>query len=225
MAAKKSRIIMLLLLTMLVLTVIGACLWLFIASTVTQEPAAMNGNPKPVITSPKANPRPVVKTSPVTVGSTFAVNVPNGWSARVSTQQDFIAIQIGTPGTIDKLIYNETQSPAIDYSGIPSWNGLTEHFYIRAITKPSQTFNPQSHARVTQSAFVFDDGTPGTLYSVTKDQSEAQKWGGLLKDSEWYGRVFVYKTETTTIEAHLAYYPSTKIDTKMFEQVARSIKP
>lgn len=216
---------MLLLLTALTLTVAGACLWLFVASIATQEPAVANGSQMPIKTNPKANPHPTIKTSPVTVGSTFAVNVPNGWSARVSTQQDFIAIQVGTPGTIDKLTYNETQPPVIDYSGIPSWNGLTEHFYIRAITKSSQTFNPQPHARVAQSAFVFDDGTSGTLYSVTKDQSEAQKWGGLLKDSEWYGRVFVYKTETTTIEAHLAYYPSTKIDTKMFEQVARSIKP
>lgn len=160
----------------------------------------------------------------IAVPNGFAVKVTNGWRASVSSQTSFLGVQFARPGQIESLAYNASVQPVIDYDGIPSWSGLTEHFYIRRITNPSQAFNAADHAEVTSEAFTFEDGIVGTEYSVTKHAAEAQKYGGLLKDSEWYGRVFVYTKGDATIEAHLAYYPSTKINIDFYMNVARSIK-
>lgn len=160
----------------------------------------------------------------IAISSNFKVKVPNGWRASVSTQVSFLAVQFARPGEIKSLVYSKSVPPTIDYDGIPSWGGLTEHYYMRAITVGSQAFDPSSHAEITSEQFTFADSTVGTKYSVTKRATEAQKWGGLLKDSEWYGRVYVYEKADKRIEAHIAYYPSTQIDTAFFESVAASIK-
>lgn len=160
----------------------------------------------------------------VTISNGFMVSVPNNWRASVSTQVSFLGIQFARPGKLESLVYNAAIQPVIDYDGIPSWGGLTDHFYIRRITSPSQAFSPADHAEVTSQPFTFKDGVVGTKYSVTKHATEAQKYGGLLKDSEWYGRVFVYTKGDTTVEAHLAYYPSTKIEPGFYEKVASSIE-
>jgi len=161
----------------------------------------------------------------ISVGDTFHILVPGGWRASVSTQPSFLAVQFARPGQLESLVYSKDQPAAVDYNGIPAWNGLTEHFYVRAITASSQSFNPANHAEVTSEPFMFNDGTVGKKYLVTKHAAEAKKWGGLLKDDAWYGRVFVYSKGETTVEAHLAFYPSTKIDEKMFEKVAATITP
>ena len=160
----------------------------------------------------------------IAISSNFKVKVPNGWRASVSTQANFLAVQFARPGEIKSLVYNKSVPPTIDYNGIPSWGGLTEHYYMRSITAESQAFDPASHAEITSEQFTFADSTVGTKYFVTKRATEAQKWGGLLKDSEWYGRVYVYEKTGKRIEAHIAYYPSTQIDTAFFENVAASIK-
>lgn len=159
----------------------------------------------------------------VAVGSSFTVKVPNGWRASVSAQQSFLAIQFARPGKLESLVYDKNTPPAVDHNGIPSWDGLTEHFYIRGMTAPAQVFKPENHAEVISESFTFYDGTVGERHSVTKHSSEATKWGGLLKDNEWYGRVYVYKKDGKSVEAHLAYYPSTKIDPVFYEKVAKSI--
>ena len=183
------------------------------SSTGTQQPS-----PKTVAKTPQP-----LAGEEVNVADNFHILVPGGWRASVSTQPTFLAIQYARPGQINSLIYDAKQSANIDYSGIPTWSGLTEHFYVRAITSPSQAFNPASHAEVTSDSFTFADGTVGKKYSVTKHATEAQKWGGLLKDNEWYGRVYVYAKDGKTVEAHLAYYPSTAIDSAFFEKVAATI--
>ena len=158
------------------------------------------------------------------IADNFTVSVPNGWKASVSSNPSFLAVQFARPGEIESLTYQPATPPAVDYGGIPAWDGLTEHFYIRKITSGAQAFVPTNHREVVSEPFTFDDGTEGTKYSVTKRAAEAQSYGGLLKDTEWYGRVYVYKDGDTTIEAHLAYYPSTKITPAFFESVARSVQ-
>jgi len=218
---------MLAMVIVLVLIIIGASVWLIVATavrgnghTTKQQPSSSSSASSPAVT-----PVPEMRTTPVSVGGAFTVAIPNGWTARVSTSQTFMTIQVGTPNAIEALRYNENTPASIDYSGIPSWSGLTEHFYVRQITQQSQAFDPKAHANVTTETFAFKDGTTGTKYSVTKDAAEAKKWGGLLKDTGWHGRVYSYAKGGTIIEAHLAYYPSTKIDHATFETIARSIKP
>lgn len=157
------------------------------------------------------------------IGSFFSTNVPNGWRASISEQTSFLGVQFARPGQIESLKYDPAIPAMIDHNGIPSWSGLTEHFYIRAITAPSQAFKPADHAEVTSEPFTFKDGTTGQKYKVTKHAEEARRWGGLLKDTEWYGRVYVYQKNGKAVEAHLAFYPSTKIDEAFFEKVAGSI--
>ncbi len=181
----------------------------------------------PSQTSEQATPEAPVRAYVGTVTKitdNFSVSIPNGWQASVSSNPTFLAVQFARPGEIDSLAYQPGTPPAVDYSGIPTWNGLTEHFYMRKITSDSQAFTPANHREVASEPFTFDDGTVGTKYSVTKHVAEAQTYGGLLKDTEWYGRVYVYKNGDTTIEAHLAYYPSTKITPAFFESVAKSIQ-
>ena len=73
----------------------------------------------------------------------------------------------------------------------------------------------------------FGDGTStwtklNYINTVTAD--EATQWGGLLKDDRWFGKVYSYERDGKIVEAHLAHYPSTKIDIDFFAKVARSIK-
>lgn len=155
------------------------------------------------------------------VGEAFSVRVPNGWNASISLNPTFMAIMFASPGAIASLTYNET-IPASVGTGIAPWSGLTEHFFILAPTA-SAHFDPAEHEQVTETSFTFDDGTVGTKYTVIKGAEEAKKWNGLLKDTEWQGRVYVYETAAGRVEAHLAIYPSTSIDLAFFEDVARTI--
>ncbi len=161
----------------------------------------------------------------INVGNRFHILVPGGWRASVSQQATFLAVQYARPNQLHTLVYDKQKPATVDYDGIPAWGGLTEHFYVRAITVPSQAFNPADHAEVTAEQFTFNDGTQGKKYLVTKHAVEAQKWGGLLKDDKWYGRVFVYSKGDMLVEAHLAFYPSANIDEATFEKVAATITP
>lgn len=203
--------------------------WVYRGQTTAPEPTVQpstTASTKSKPTAPPAEePTDQLTGEKISVGDKFHILVPGGWRASVSTQPTFLAVQFARPGQIGSLVYDKAQPAAVDYNGIPAWNGLTEHFYVRAITAPSQAFNPASHAEVTSEPFTFSDGTVGKKYLVTKHTAEAQKWGGLLKDDEWYGRVFVYTRGETTVEAHLAFYPSTKIDEALFEKVAATIAP
>lgn len=190
----------------------------------TVQPSATVGSKSKTTAPPAEESADQLIGETISIGDKFHILVPGRWRASVSTQPTFLAVQFARPGQIGSLVYDKTQQAAVDYDGIPAWNGLTEHFYVRAITASAQTFNPADHAEVTSEAFTFNDGTVGKKYLVTKHATEAQKWGGLLKDDVWYGRVFVYSKGETTVEAHLAFYPSTKIDQKLFEKVAATIE-
>ncbi len=158
---------------------------------------------------------------PITVANTFTVKVPNGWTASTSEATTFTAIMFASPEHLQSLVYNESINPTVQ-SGIAPWSGLTEHFFILA-PKPSSQFNPADHQEVTSEPFTFDDGTMGTKYYVVKHATEAQKWGGLLRDTEWHGRTYVYKKDGVQVEAHLALYPSHTIDVAFYESVIKSI--
>lgn len=165
-----------------------------------------------------------IQGTPARTDEKFSILVPHGWSASVSTQPQFIALQYARPGKLESLVYDPQKSAVIDYNGIPAWSGLTEHFYVRYITDPSQAFDPSDHLEVSMDSFTFNDGTVGKLYSVTKHEAEARKWGGLLKDAVWNGRVFLYQKDGKTIEAHLAWYASTNIDDEFYKSVAKTIR-
>ena len=220
---RKIAAILFIAIATLTMGLIGAGLY-YRTSVAPQTPAASTK-----ITSPQPTPASATKTpeplagEKVSVTDNFQILVPGGWRASVSTQPTFLAIQYARPGQINSLVYDAKQPAHVDYDGIPAWNGLTEHFYVRAITSSPQAFNSAAHAEVTSDSFTFTDGTIGKKYSVTKHATEAQKWGGLLKDSEWRGRVYVYEKNDKTIEAHLAYYPSTAIDPAFFEKIAATI--
>jgi hypothetical protein len=171
----------------------------------------------------QVSPEPYTGQS-IAVSDAFTVTVPNGWRGSVAADPSFQAILFARPGQIESLVYAADKPPVIDYTGITPWGGLTEHFYVRAITTPSQAFNSGRHVEVTSRPFTFSDGTIGTKYTITKHSNEAKKWGGLLKDSQWNGRVYEYKKDGRTVEAHLAFYPSTLIDESFFETVAKSIR-
>lgn len=157
------------------------------------------------------------------VAGVYDIKVPNGWKASISTNRTFLALMFARPNQLESLLYNKEGTAEIDQNGIPAWGGLTEHFYVRSMTATSQNFQPSNHSEVITEQFTFQDGTIGTKYLVTKHASEAKKYGGLLKDNEWYGRVYVYEKDNSRIEAHLAFYPSTRIDEKFYEQVAKTI--
>lgn len=203
-----------------------------IATISALQTSAPRQNPKPQPPTPSVSatasaqptPSPTYAGKDVSIQDGFTVTVPGGWRASVSTNPSFLGMQFARPGQLESLAYNASAQAAIDYNGIPTWSGLTEHFYIRRITTASQAFVPSRHAQVTSEPFTFSDGTAGTLYKVTKNATEAKQWGGLLKDNEWYGRVFIYERDGKSVEAHLAFYPSTKIDTTFYEKVAKSIK-
>lgn len=219
------KTITLLLILALLFVIAGTYIWSYLsakpAHTPSKPPADKSASKQLPAKQKQADETYVGKA--VDVGGAFKILVPNGWRASVSTQPSFLAVMFARPSQITTLTYDKNTSPAVDYNGIPAWSGLTEHYFVRAITSPSQAFKPADHAEVTSESYTFQDGTSGTKYSVTKHAEEARKWGGLLKDSEWYGRVFVYQKQGKTIEAHLAYYPSTSIDVAFFEKVASTI--
>jgi hypothetical protein len=158
-----------------------------------------------------------------TVNDAFSVKVPNGWTASISPTANFSAIMFARPNQLVTLTYNPSVVPTINRSGIPAWSGLTEHFFVLAPTT-TNTFTPDDHLEKSSEPFSFDDGTQGTKYIVIKHAEEAKKWGGLLKDSEWQGRTYVYEREGKRIEAHLAVYPSSTIDFAFYEKVVRTIQ-
>lgn len=202
--------------------------WVYRGQTTTTEATVQPSATASVKSKPTAPPTEELTDQltgeKISVGDRFHILVPGGWRASVSTQSSFLAVQFARPGQLESLVYDKAQPATVDYNGIPAWNGLTEHFYVRTITAPSQAFNPANHAEVTSEPFTFNDGTVGKKYLVTKHAAEAQKWGGLLKDDVWYGRVFIYPKGETTVEAHLAFYPSTNIDQKLFEKVAATVE-
>lgn len=218
-------------LTVISIAIIGLVVFLVTRPSMRQPASSQNASSTKEPISPPKTSEPTTPEAPAKayigtvtkIADNFSVSVPNGWRASVSSNPTFLAVQFARPGEIESLTYQPATPPAVDYGGIPAWDGLTEHFYIRKITSASQSFTPSAHREVTAEPFIFDDGTAGTKYSVTKHAEEAKTYGGLLKDNEWYGRVYVYKDGDTTIEAHLAYYPSTKITPAFFESVAQSI--
>lgn len=158
------------------------------------------------------------------IGQGVTIKVPAGWAASVSKSQSFLGVMFARPNKLDTLVYDPSVTPAIDYDGIPSWGGLTEHFYVRVITASSQTFRPTSHREVTSEPFTFADSTVGEKYLIIKHAEEAAAFGGLKKDNEWQGRVYTYKKGDVSVEAHIALYPSTKVDLELYEDVVRSIE-
>ena len=223
---KNRKILIIITIVLALLAIIAAVIISFIPKPPTKQADTMPQVTTPVSSEPAPTPSPAEDYigQEIAVGNEFKVKVPNGWRASVSTQPSFLAIQFARPGQLELLAYNKAATPEVDYDGIPPWGGLTEHFYIRSITSASQAFKPADHAEVTQEQFTFADGTIGTKYSVIKHAAEAERFGGLLKGSEWYGRVFVYEKGNKRIEAHLAYYPSTKIDAAFYAAVSRTLK-
>lgn len=158
----------------------------------------------------------------VTVANQFSIKVPDGWQASISEVSGFKAIMFARPEQLSSLVYEANKPANISRDGIASWSGLTEHFFVLAADTP-QKFNPAEHQEITSEAFTFDDATVGLKYTVIKHANEATRWGGLLRDSEWQGRTYIYTKDGKQIEAHLALYPSAKLDIAFFESVARSI--
>ena len=158
---------------------------------------------------------------PITVANTFTVKIPNGWTASTSEATTFTAIMFASPEHLQSLVYSESINPTVR-SGIAPWSGLTEHFFILA-PKPSSQFNAADHQEVTSEPFTFDDGVVGQKYLVIKHAEEAKRWGGLLRDTEWQGRTYIYEHNGIRVEAHIAVYPSSKLDIPFFESVVRTI--
>ena len=165
---------------------------------------------------------PTYQGQQTTVAGIFSIKVPDGWQASISESANFTAIMFARPEQLSTLTYTPG-TPATITSVIAAWNGLTEHFFVRTPRTSSQSFNPSDHQEITSEPFTFDDGTTGTKYYVVKHAAEAQKWGGLLRDTEWQGRTYLYKKGDTQVEAHLALYPSSNVDIVFYESVIKSI--
>lgn len=221
--ARIKRIILIVLLTdAIIVGGVAAFIWL---GNVNQRispaiPPAENPTSQPTPQTPVVEES--YKGKQVSVADAFSVSMPNGWTASTSDSVSFLAIMFASPNTIDDLVYKAGAKTTVS-TGIASWNGLTEHFYIRSVDS-SQQFDSRQHQQVSSSAFTFDDDTEGKRYLVIKDANEAAQWGGLQKDSEWQGRTYIYEKNGKRIEAHLAVYPSTDIDIEFFEEVVRSIE-
>jgi len=157
------------------------------------------------------------------ISRSFSIKTPNGWTASISNNSNFLAIMFARPNQLESLTYKSDVSPSIDQRGIPAWNGLTEHFFI---IEPiaSRQFNSADHLEVSSEPFVFNDGVVGKKYLVIKDSVEAQKWGGLQKDAEWEGRTYVYEKDGEHIEAHLAMYSSSTNDINFYEHIIRTLQ-
>jgi len=183
---------------------------------------------KAEVSQPQANqqtptePIELYKGRSTSIASSFSLKVPNGWSASISNDPNFLAIMFARPNQLDSLVYTPDATPTIDQRGIPSWSGLTEHFFIIAPTTARQ-FNPADHQEVSSESFIFDDGTVGRRYYVVKHAAEAQQYGGLQKDSEWIGRTYIYEKDGKRVEAHLAVYPSSGVDIPFIEGVIKTL--
>lgn len=158
----------------------------------------------------------------VTIADTFSVKVPNGWRASISTTPSFLGVMFARPNQLESLTYNTELTPAIDYGGIPTWSGLTEHFFIIAPTT-ARSFKVSDHLEASSAPFIFNDSTVGTKFSVIKYAAEAKNWGGLQKDTEWQGRTYIYEKDGKKIEAHVALYPSSTISLDFYEKVIRTL--
>ncbi len=228
MATKKSKkITIVLLVAISTILLIGIAIYFLATSPDNQNNTSSITPPKSkedtVVTSKTTVPPKAYEGKVTTIGDELKIKIPNGWTASVSSSTNFLAVMFARPGQLESLIYNPDKPPAVDYNGIPAWSGLTEHFYIRQMTTPSQNFAPGDHDEVSSKKFTFDDNTTGKKYMVTKRTPEANKYGGLQKDAKWHGRVFVYEKDSKRVEAHLAFYPSSKIDEIFYEKVAKSI--
>lgn len=191
----------------------------------TSAPQTASTAIKPMDQSPAADkiPRESYIGTTELVDNTFTVKVPNGWHATIADEGNFKAVMFARPEKLTTLQYSAEATPVVDRDGIPSWSGLTEHFFIHT-PSPGSEFSPADHQEISSSTFTFDDGTLGTKYDVVKHAEEAVRYGGLLRDNEWQGRTYIYEKDGVRIEAHLALYPSSTIDKKFYETVVRSIK-
>lgn len=185
------------------------------------EPTATNTESKDTQNSP-TQPEEAYKGESIPITDTFSIKIPNGWIATIPNSDPFFAVVFARQNQLQSLAYNSTTPPVIDTSNVSPWNGLTEHFFIAA-PAPNRQFNQNDHLEVTSEPFVFDDGYIGQKYYVVKHAAEAQKWGGLQKDTEWQGRTYIYEKDGKRIEAHLALYPSSGIDVDFYEKVIRSL--
>lgn len=201
-------------------TVVSGVIFL---TTPQQEIVQTNTTPStPDATTDTPSEEPAYTGEPQRIADRFTVTIPDNWSASISTNPGFIAIMFARPNQLSSLVYQSGTPARVDQNGIPAWSGLTEHFFILA-AEPAQAFDPADHQNVTSRSFVFDDGTVGTAYVVTKYADEAQIWGGLLKDDHWIGQTYIYQKDNQRIEAHVARYPSSDIDIALYEQVIASI--
>ncbi len=207
------------------IVIVGAVLYLILFSRTSSAPEAQVVPDQSVETTQQTQAEPAEAYEGVeeTVANAFTVKVPNGWKASIADTGSFQAIMFARPEQLNSLVYDANAQPIVDRNGIPAWNGLTEHFFIRFV-QPSQAFNPANHQEVSSESFTFDDGTVGTKFYVLKHAAEAQAYGGLLRDSEWQGRTYIYEKNGMRIEAHLALYPSSSIDKDLYETIVRSIK-
>jgi hypothetical protein len=160
--------------------------------------------------------------SAVLVTDALTIKVPNGWKASIADTGNFRGIMFARPEALASLTYTAVTPAVIDRAGFPIPTRLSEHFFVLVPTA-SQAFTPTNHREVTSEPFTFDDNTAGTKYYVVKHSEEAEQYGGLLRDSEWQGRTYIYEKNDTRIEAHFALYPSSTIDKTFFESVVRSI--
>jgi len=170
-----------------------------------------------------SQPTELYKGEVTPVADSFSIKTPNGWAASISTKSSFLGIMFARPNQLESLKYNADTPPTIDKLGIPAWSGLSEHFFVIAPTV-SRQFNPDDHLNISSEEFIFNDGTIGKKYFVVKYANEAQKWGGLQKDTEWQGRTYIYEKDGKHIEAHIAVYPSSSIDIEFYENVVKTLQ-
>ena len=226
MSKKSKKTLIPVLVIAVVLLVAGVVSWMYFNAIPTSPLATSEvpgDNTLAKAKEPASQPAEAYTGRTVSVADTFSIKVPNGWTASVSNSPNFLAIMFARPNQLNTLVYNASTPPAIDQQGIPSWNGLTEHFFVIAPIE-SRYFNPSQHLEVSSEPFTFSDGFVGQKYYVVKHAVEAQQWGGLQKDAEWQGRTYIYEKDGKRIEAHLALYPSTKVDIDFYENVVRSLQ-
>lgn len=189
-------------------------------SEATNQAVSVSNEPNsPEVTAPTEN----YSGKEEVVANAFRIKIPNGWKASISDSNSFRAIMFARPEQLSALTYSAEVAPTIDRAGIPAWSGLTEHFFVLAPTA-SGRFSSTDYREVTSEKFTFNDGTVGTKYSVVLHSDEAVQYGGLLRESEWQGRTYIYEANGTYVEAHLALYPSSTIDKVFYESVIQTIQ-
>lgn len=222
----KKRLTLITTMSLVIVAIIAATILIYITRNNSPTPVVptQSTSTKPQPTEqPAAQPPEAYQGVSTVIANSFSIKVPNGWRASVSHSPSFTAIIFAQPNQIDSLTYDERNAPVIDYNGIALWSGLTEHFFVIMPTV-AQAFNPSDHLEVSSQAFTFNDGTVGQSYYVVKHAAEAQKWGGLQKDTEWQGRTYIYEKDGKKVEAHLAVYPSTGISIAFYEEVVKTLK-